>query len=216
MGKHFNEIFERISDEKRTRILNIAISEFASKGFTNTNTNTIAEKAGISVGSLYKYFETKEDFFLTVVDYGIAQLEETLRSVLLEPLDLLGKIERIIRIIQKHSRENADIIRLYNELTSESKKDLISRLSGEMESLSANYYIKLIEDSKQDGLIRETVDSRLAAFLLDNLFMTLQFSYATVYYRERMKVYLGETNVDDDEAVVRGMMDFIRGAIARI
>lgn len=211
--KHFNDSFERISEEKRNRILSTAISEFANRGFTSANTNTIAQKAGISVGSLYKYFETKEDFFLTVVDHGITQLEKTLESVLSMDLDLFGKIEKIIRIIQTHSRINQDIIRLYNEMTTESNYELITRLSGELESLSAKCYIEMINLAKKEGTIRSDVDSNLSAFLLDNIFMTLQFSYSTVYYKERMKIYLGEDVFDKDEDVVAGVMRVIRRAL---
>lgn len=211
--KHFNESFERISEEKRNRILSIAISEFANRGFTSANTNTIAQKAGISVGSLYKYFETKEDFFLTVVDYGITQLEKTLETVLSMDLDFFGKVEKIVRIIQSHSRMNQDIIRLYNEMTTESNYELITRLSGELESLSAKCYIEMISSAKKEGTIASDVDSNLSAFLLDNLFMTLQFSYATVYYKERMKIYLGDDVFEDDEAVVNSVMKFIRRAL---
>ncbi|TGL44897.1 TetR/AcrR family transcriptional regulator [Leptospira perdikensis] len=211
--KHFNDSFERISEEKRNRILTIAISEFANRGFTSANTNTIAQKAGISVGSLYKYFETKEDFFLTVVDHGITQLEKTLESVLSLDLDLFGKIEKIIRIIQTHSRINQDIIRLYNEMTTESNYELITRLSGELESLSAKCYIEMINLAKKEGNISSDVDSNLSAFLLDSIFMTLQFSYSTVYYKERMKIYLGEDVFDKDEDVVAGVMKVIRRAL---
>ncbi|MGE8721598.1 TetR/AcrR family transcriptional regulator [Leptospira terpstrae] len=211
--KHFNDSFERISEEKRNRILTIAISEFANRGFTSANTNTIAQKAGISVGSLYKYFETKEDFFLTVVDYGITQLEKTLESVLSMDLDLFGKIEKIIRIIQTHSRINQDIIRLYNEMTTESNYELITRLSGELESLSAKCYIEMISLAKSEGNISSEVDSNLSAFLLDSIFMTLQFSYSTVYYKERMKIYLGNDVFERDEEVVAGVMKVIRRAL---
>lgn len=211
--KHFNDSFERISEEKRNRILSTAISEFANRGFTSANTNTIAQKAGISVGSLYKYFETKEDFFLTVVDHGITQLEKTLESVLAMNLDLFGKIEKIIRIIQTHSRINQDIIRLYNEMTTESNYELITRLSGELESLSAKCYIEMINLAKKEGTISSEVDSNLSAFLLDNIFMTLQFSYSTVYYKERMKIYLGDDVFDKDEDVVAGVMKVIRRAL---
>ena len=36
------------------------IKEFADNGFENTSIQQIAKKAGISVGSIYKYFENKE------------------------------------------------------------------------------------------------------------------------------------------------------------
>lgn len=212
--KHNRETFDKIPEEKRARILAVAISEFASRGFNNANTNIIAKKAGISVGSLYKYFQTKEDFFLTAVGHGIGQLEKTLEEVLHEESDLFGKIESILRIIQRHSRENRDIIRLYNEMTAEGNSDLIKRLSSELESISAKVYTSLLSEAKSSGLIDPEIEERIFAFCIDNLFMILQFSYATEYYRERMRIYLGE-DATDDEKVVQAMLKFIRKALEK-
>lgn len=213
-SKHNRETFDKISEEKRERILSVAISEFASKGFNNANTNIIAKKAGISVGSLYKYFQTKEDFFLTAVGHGIQLLEKTLEHVLSEESDLFGKIERILRIIQIHSRENRDIIRLYYEMTAEGNSDLIKRLSSEMESISAKVYTSLLAEAKEKGLVDPEIEERIFAFCIDNLFVTLQFSYATEYYRERMRIYLQE-DAENDEKVVQAMMRFIRKALEK-
>ena len=58
---HHKATFDNISQEKRMRIINAATTEFALKGFDNANINNIAKKAGVSVGSLYKYFTNKQD-----------------------------------------------------------------------------------------------------------------------------------------------------------
>ena len=50
--------FDNIPEEKRSKILSVAVNEFATQGFENANINTIAKKAEVSVGSLYKYFDT--------------------------------------------------------------------------------------------------------------------------------------------------------------
>ena len=52
--------FLNIPPEKREKILAVAVNEFAYNGFENANINVIAKKAEVSVGSLYKYFDTKK------------------------------------------------------------------------------------------------------------------------------------------------------------
>jgi AcrR family transcriptional regulator len=47
-------------EEKRAAILAAALSLFADKGFHGSNVPQIAERAGISVGTLYHYFPSKE------------------------------------------------------------------------------------------------------------------------------------------------------------
>ena len=63
---HHKPTFDNIPEEKRQRILKVATNEFASYGFENTSIERIAKKADISVGSIYRYFDSKEDMFITV------------------------------------------------------------------------------------------------------------------------------------------------------
>ncbi len=109
--------FDNISEEKRKTILDVAVNEFATNGFENANINTIAKKAHVSVGSLYKYFDTKTDLFLTSVSYGISSLEEILDAINETDEDVILKLEKLVRAAIDFSRRNAVMIKLYNEFT---------------------------------------------------------------------------------------------------
>lgn len=56
------------------------VSEFAEYGYENSSTNRIVKKAGISKGSLFKYFPTKEDFYFYVLDEITAELNSSLEE----------------------------------------------------------------------------------------------------------------------------------------
>ena len=207
------ETFNRIPDEKRLRIIEIATAEFAGKGFDNANINDIAEKAGVSVGSLYKYFDSKENFFLTCVSFGIETLDTVVKEAMDSDEDILIKTEKIVRLIQKHTRENRDLIRLYNEITSESNSTLVKKLSRDLEEISASAYAALIRQAQEKGDVRADADPQLCAFFADSLFMILQFSYACEYYQERFRIYAGDDIFDRDEAVVQQFLRFIKAAL---
>ena len=51
--KFTKKTFDHLPEEKQQLILSTATREFAQNGYERTNINVIAEKAGISVGSLY-------------------------------------------------------------------------------------------------------------------------------------------------------------------
>ena len=210
---YHTELFGRLPDEKKQRILNRATEEFSRLGFRAANINVIAEKCGVSVGALYKYFGTKDNLFLSVCSLAARQLSDSLDYVESMGGGILDKIERVLRLILSHSRKYGALVNLYNEITTEANRELASRLSYQMESLSARYYRTLIERARDEGHMPESVDAGMAAFCLDNLFMTLQFSYASEYYRSRMRIYVSETILDDDERVVHGMLAFIRNAL---
>ena len=129
--------FDNISKEKRQKILTVAVQEFATQGFENANINTIAKKAEVSVGSLYKYFDTKTDLFLTCVGHEISFLGQLLQSVTEQDDDIMLKFEKLIRAALTFSRENAIINKLYNEFTTESNIMLGAQLVEQMEALTA-------------------------------------------------------------------------------
>lgn len=206
------ELFERIAAEKRVRILETAMEEFARCGYENANTNTIAQKACISVGSLYKYFVSKEDLFLTTVKYCSAALKETLEGIMQQEEDILLKVEKVLRAIQKHSREHRSMIHLYNEMTTNSNSDLMRQSVDEIEGMTSRMYTDLVRRLQQEGEVRKDCDPGIFAFLLDNLFMSLQFSYACEYYAKRFALYAGEDVFERDDYVVEQTLKFVKGA----
>lgn len=56
--------FFNLPEEKREKIINAAIDEFAEYGLENASTNRIVANSGIAKGSFYQYFEDKQDVFL--------------------------------------------------------------------------------------------------------------------------------------------------------
>ena len=176
LQKHHKPTFDNIAPEKRQRILDAATVEFSLHGFENANMTVIAKKAQVSVGSLYKYFESKQDLFLTVVQHSIRSMTELLDRLAVSQEDILVKVERIIREIQRTSKGSAVLLRLYNGMTAEINPRFASQFAYEMESLTARIYRVAIEEGKKAGDIREDIDAPFAAWLLDYIFMSLQFS----------------------------------------
>lgn len=57
--------------DKRTAILEATLELIAEQGFHNTPTSQIAEKAEIGVGTIYRYFQDKEELIHALADYII-------------------------------------------------------------------------------------------------------------------------------------------------
>ena len=191
-----------------------AIDEFAENGYEHANTNHVAKAAGISVGSLFKYFESKEDLFISTVKYGESDLKVQLRSLAEEDGDVFEKVEKVLRTVQQHSRKNENMIRLYNEMTAHGNPTLVFQEVDWIETFTATLYAQLIEKAKADGVIRPDCDARMFAFMLDSLFMMLQFSYTCDYYKERFKVYVSTDILQRDDFVVEQAMKFIKSAFS--
>lgn len=63
-----SKLFE-LESSRRNAILNAALREFATKGYSEASTNVIAREAGISKGLMFHYVISKEKLFFLVFDY---------------------------------------------------------------------------------------------------------------------------------------------------
>jgi AcrR family transcriptional regulator len=214
MSAHVTSLFERLAEEKRRAILDSAAAEFSRSGFAAAKVDLIAENAGISVGALYKYFGSKENCFLAVLDDGVRELEDRLSQVLASSTESWARIEAIVRLIPEHSRRHASVLRLYHEIGGAGLSDLSEEFCRRFEGMSGQCYSALLAEARSAGLVREGLDEHYAAFCLDNIFMSLQFAYSCDYYKMRKAVYLGPDKDKDDEALVKRTLEFLRYGLA--
>jgi TetR/AcrR family transcriptional regulator len=213
MDKYYKDTFSRISEEKQQRILDAAQAEFAAKGFAGANINVIAQKAVISIGAMYKYFGSKEDLFLTLIERARDLLEKVLMEIGQAPGDIFEKIEKMVRAAQLYARRFPELHQIYLDMTSEGLSHLSRKLSGKMETITTQFYQAQIETAMAQGRISRNLDARMTALCIDNLILMLQYSYTSDYFKERMKIFVGQDALLDDERIVRGIMTFIRGAL---
>lgn len=74
-----------LTDMRRREILTAAIKVFGKKGFAATCVEDIADAAKIAKGTVYLYFDSKEEIYASAVQMAVAQLHgiaaESIRSV---------------------------------------------------------------------------------------------------------------------------------------
>lgn len=206
------ELFEKQNIDKQKRIIEAAILEFSEKGFENANTNKIARNANISVGSLFKYFESKTDLFLYIVKLAEAELESQIHSVLSMGKGFFETVGMILSLIDEYSKTDKALVRLYHEMTSIGQSSLVETVVSTLEKVAGSEYKTIIKKAQDRGEIRADVDPAVVAFILDNIFMSLQFSYAMPYYQLRKRLFVGEDI--DDKKIIQETMSILRNALS--
>lgn len=109
------ELFEKLPYEKKKKILDICIEEFAIKGYAGASTNSIVKKAEISKGALFSYFKNKKSLFLYILDittdyyvnYLLSKQEEV-------STDLFERILDWAKLKMKISLENPTAYNFFN------------------------------------------------------------------------------------------------------
>jgi TetR/AcrR family transcriptional regulator len=213
VARRWTDTFERIPDGKRQRVLERAKSAFARHGFGGTNVNLIAQEAGISVGSLYQYFRSKEDIFLALIEHSHGILTTIIEGIFERETAFFPRVEAILKAAVTASRTDPELLNLYIACTTEELAPLAARLSGRIEDVAVALYRRMVVQGRERGEIRSDADEAATAFCLDNLFMMVQFSYGSAYYKERLALFLGKGAAARPSGVLRGVMDFIRRAL---
>jgi len=119
---------------RRKEIVNAAVDLFVRKGFHRTTIREIAQKFGMSVGTLYEYIRTKEDILILVCDY----INSTVRM----------RVKPSVEITQDSAQSLNNAIDIYYKIIDE-LQDYIIFLYQETKSLShenRKYIFKSEED----------------------------------------------------------------------
>lgn len=66
--------FAKLSPQQQQAILGVALDEFAAHGFHGASLNRVIQAAGISKGSMYYYFDDKDDLYAYVARTELAGL----------------------------------------------------------------------------------------------------------------------------------------------
>src|SRR5215475_15282347 len=82
--------------ERPSEILDAAVAVFAEKGFAAARMEDIARKAGVTKGTIYLYFQGKEDVFKSLVRESIG---ETLTANIANARAFEGSSSDLIRMV---------------------------------------------------------------------------------------------------------------------
>jgi TetR/AcrR family transcriptional regulator len=193
--------FAAIGEEKRNRIYDAAAQLFAREGFENANIKDIADLAGISKGSLYDYFESKEELYLAVCSHGIALSRENIDSIIDDKKDFFTQIHDIFTQGLNFVIAHPHYAQLYVNIAGSGMERFAQRLSLRVEKHTADYYKAAVRRGIVEGFIRPDVDINTAAFLINSMYVIMMISVVSQHYRIRLREYLGLTDDQVEEGV---------------
>jgi len=100
-------------DLSRTQLLDAAEEVFGAKGFHDTTLKEIADLAEFSVGSVYSFFENKDDLFLSVFLRRGAEMLPGMQAVVDEGGTPTQQLHRLVDYEVGYFREHPNFGRLY-------------------------------------------------------------------------------------------------------
>lgn len=157
------ETFFNLPDDKRRRILDVVIDEFAYNDYANVSISRIVARAGIAKGSFYQYFEDKDDLSGYLIGY-IAEIKAEALSLDHPDPENIGIFNYLRWMIANSAQFELAYPRLsrigYRMLNGSADGNKI--FTQAMES-AQHYYLSLVTLGKAQGDIDANLDDEMAA-----------------------------------------------------
>jgi len=104
---------EREKLRQRQEILAAALDLFSQKGYHNVSMQEIAAKAEFAIGTLYKFFQNKEDLYKTLVLERCDDFAAGLCRAMEQSEDEVEKLRHYVRFRSDRFRHNLPFVRLF-------------------------------------------------------------------------------------------------------
>jgi TetR/AcrR family transcriptional regulator len=104
---------ERERLRQRREMLAAALDLFSQKGYHNVSMHEIAEKAEFAIGTLYKFFQNKEDLYKTIVLERCDDFNEAVKQTMEQSDDEVDKLRHYVRLRGERFRNNLPFVRLF-------------------------------------------------------------------------------------------------------
>ncbi len=162
--------FEQLPAAKRQRIIDIAITEFAEHPYAVASVSRIAAQAGIAKGSIYQYFEHKQDLFLFLLDHATQTQLQLLRE-LAPPDPEIGFFDLLRWQMSASVRVGLAMPQLVRLLYRATTGDLPfhDEVIRRLRSTGEDHLLQLLRRGVERGEIEPALDLELAAFLIKSL-----------------------------------------------
>ncbi|MCF2493455.1 TetR/AcrR family transcriptional regulator [Dyadobacter chenhuakuii] len=169
--------WNRRKEARPTEIIEAAMHVFIEHGFAATKLTDVASRAGIVKGTLYRYYETKEDLFRAVVQHAVSvNLQEienaakALRGSFVELVpDLLG------RAAEKMSQSHIPALALLVISESHSFPDLAGIWHDNVVAKVLSMLTDLITEAQKRGEIRPGDPKAFAFSIVGPMVMAVLF-----------------------------------------
>ena len=184
-----NQTFFNLPENKRKRLTEVAIAEFATHDYTNASISRIVADAKIAKGSFYQYFQDKKDLYLHLVELASQERITFLRST--DPPELQKGFFRYLRWLLGASAQfdltHPKISRIVNGAVYSDlpfRDEAVKRT----QEISTEYVKELVTQGMDRGDIKNDISPDLAAFVV-----------STLLGNELGKFIIDQMNIDPQE-----------------
>lgn len=150
------------------QILEAAFEEFIAKGFSATRVEDVADRVGVTKGTVYVYFDTKEKLFESMVDHVSGPFQESVSRLDIDDGNPLVELEAVLRFLFDQIVENRRMRELLRLVVSEGRTfpDLIDRHHLTFMEPVITRIDAILDKGSQSGVFRRGKSAELSKVIM--------------------------------------------------
>ncbi len=188
---------QEIREEMRNTILQKSLLYFARNGFAGTKISDLSRNIGIAQGTIYVYFESKEELFREILKLADnSQMLKQMKKLTNMPISAAKKLRILSETVMKRLKEEEDfaaMIALSTQMLLE--KDQASSEGTIYQTELYGYTAKLIEQGQREKTMVEGSAMKLADYYWGVVYL---YSLKRLFTREYEMI-----SVEDLERTIR-------------
>lgn len=151
-------------EEKRKRIAQSSIELLLEKGIRNLTVSEVAQKANIGKGTIYQYFQSKEDIVFEIINAYTSEVILELNDSLQKAATCREKVLIFFDFFMNDSQKNKDALKVYQEYLGINLSSKNEAMSCYNTQCSQQFEI-IFEQIIQEGIEKKELNSNAIKFV---------------------------------------------------
>lgn len=142
----------KLRELREQQIFEAALEVFSKNGYHETDVERVAELAGVGKGTVYRYFETKKNLFLSLVEWGLNNLRNEILAATREIDDVIAKIETALKTYLAFFERNKTFYRVLIEDRGRFREEVEQKFKEKYFS-----HLYLLEETLRSGIEQKVI-----------------------------------------------------------
>ena len=182
--------FRRLDPERQSAILNAILAEAAERGPASLNIKLVAQRAGVSIGSLYQYFQDRDTLLAFAVEMCVRYTKDAFEQYrpYLAAMPLREALAAYLTGGIEWSRTQAAFLQLFARAAYQGDPALAEKLVLPIANVLREMIAEMLSQAQKRGEIRPDVDLEATTRLIHALMIAAGDSQLLPYLNHYFQV----------------------------
>ncbi len=154
--------------EIRERIIQAAIESFTQTGYDKTKMDDIAKRLGLSKGTIYLYFKSKEELFVALCEHNLQKSNDEDARLFQKRENVASDAEQIYDNIRRREQGNDRV--MLEMVTEAARNPKLRKAMAQLHSKVHGHVAGNVQRRIDEGFLRKNVDSASLAIAVVALY----------------------------------------------